>query len=174
LETTTLPHDYLLAVARAAIQKHLSNENLNAAQQQEQSKPVFVTLYARDTNRLRGCIGHLRAAEDTLEKEVQVCAIASATKDPRMSSVTLDELPMLRIEISILGDEEEVSSVDELDPTVWGITVRKERRVGVLLPDIEGIDSPQAQIQIALKKGNISPDEAFLISRFQVRKYREP
>ena len=173
MQTTTLQHDYLLVTARAALQKHLSGETLNAVQQVEQSKPLFVTLYSRDADRLRGCIGHLKATEDSLEKEVQVCAIASATKDPRMASVTLEELPKLRIEISILGAEEEVSSVDELDSAVWGITVRKDRRVGVLLPGINGVDSPQAQLQIALKKGGISPDEAFLISRFQISQFRE-
>jgi AmmeMemoRadiSam system protein A len=167
------PYSYLLPAARTAIRRHLSGEDLELSGKADKPRPVFVTLYTRDEQRLRGCIGHLKPTHSTLQQEVMVCAVAAATKDPRMSPVTLDELPRLRLEISILGPEEKVESIEDLEPNVYGIIVRKDTRLGVLLPSIDGVDTPQAQIKIALRKGKITPEEAFLTSRFRVEKTRE-
>lgn len=66
---------------------------------------------------------------------------------------------------------EPVSSLDELDPKVYGVIVSKGRRRGLLLPDLEGIESPAEQVEIARRKAGIGPDEDIQLERFEVKRH---
>jgi len=45
-------------------------------------------------------------------------------------------------------------------------------RKGLLLPDLEGVDSVEHQIDICRSKAGILPDEPVVLYRFEVKRYR--
>ncbi|HEX7294758.1 MAG TPA: AmmeMemoRadiSam system protein A, partial [Pyrinomonadaceae bacterium] len=109
--------------------------------------PCFVSLKTRDGD-LRGCIGTIEAMRPTLAEEIVANAINAATRDPRFSEVTADELPNLKYSVDVLLPAEP-AEIDDLDPRVYGVIVEdNEGRRGLLLPDIPGIDSAQQQVEI--------------------------
>ena len=132
---------------------------------------VFVTLWARGRE-LRGCIGHVSPVHDTLVEEVASCAIASATEDPRFPPVALHELALLEVEISILETPEKIRGLESLDPGVYGVIVSSGYRRGVLLPEVDGVDTAEQQVEIAKAKGGIRPGEPVALERFRVLKIR--
>ena len=136
------------------------------------SRGVFVTL-REATGELRGCIGHIEPVHDRLIDEIRDCAILAASEDPRFSPVMAAELPFLELELSILTPPERIASRTELDPRVWGVVVSSKGRRGVLLPDINGVDTVEKQLSIALKKAWISEKEEYEIDRFSVEKFVE-
>lgn len=137
------------------------------------SQGVFVTLHTRADRALRGCIGHMRAVHHRLADEIEDCAIAAAFSDPRFPPVRRDELDGLEIELSLLEPEEPVPSRSDLDPRVWGITARSGFRRGVLLPDLDGVDTVEQQLAITLRKAGIRPDEDYELTRFRVTAVHE-
>jgi AmmeMemoRadiSam system protein A len=120
---------------------------------------------------LRGCIGTIAATRPTLVEEIVRNAVATSTEDPRFEPVTADELDELDVSVDVLGPSEPVSSRAELDPSVYGVIVTSGYRRGLLLPDLGGVDSVDAQLAIACRKGGILPDEPFRIERFRVTRY---
>jgi AmmeMemoRadiSam system protein A len=134
---------------------------------------VFVTLRERD-GALRGCIGHVEPMHDTLAEEVASCAVSSALRDSRFAPVGAEELATLSIEVSVLDKPEPVETAAQLEPRTYGVIVSAGSRRGVLLPDIEGVDSVEQQLKIALHKAGIDAAEAFRVERFQVLKAEEP
>ena len=74
--------------------------------------------------------------------------------------------------MDVLGEAEPVSSAGELDPSVYGVIVEKDHRRGLLLPDLEGVDTVKMQLSIACRKAGIDPIEEYAISRFTVKRYR--
>ncbi|MFW6119638.1 MAG: AmmeMemoRadiSam system protein A [Petrotogales bacterium] len=129
----------------------------------------FVTLHRRDGS-LRGCIGTIMPAKETLAEEIRDNSIASAMKDPRFPSVRREELDELTISVDVLGEPEE-ATIYELDPKVYGVIVEKGWRKGVLLPDLEGVDTVRKQLSIVLRKAGINPEEDYKIYRFKVNRY---
>ena len=105
----------------------------------------------------------INIAEEIIEN-----AISAATEDPRFPVVSKDELKDLDISVDILGEPEPVESLDELDAEVYGVIVRSGFRRGLLLPNLEGVDSPRKQIAIALQKAGIGFHEKYQVERFQV------
>lgn len=95
---------------------------------------AFVTLHTKD-GKLRGCIGHMESKEP-LYKTVQEMAIASATADPRFSSLTINELKDVIIEISVLSPLKKVSSIDEIELGKHGVLVKRGFNSGVFLPQV--------------------------------------
>ncbi|MGL5751254.1 MAG: AMMECR1 domain-containing protein [Paraclostridium sp.] len=67
----------------------------------------------------------------------------------------------------------EVTTFDKLDVINYGVIVSSGNRRGLLLPNLEGVDTTREQVDIALQKGNISPDENYILERFKVEKFRE-
>lgn len=130
---------------------------------------VFVTLNTGGC--LRGCIGTIQSTRDTLEEEIVYNAIQAACTDPRFPPVTEEELDVLDVCVSILHDAERVASLAELDPSTYGVIVSAGGRRGLLLPDIEGIDTAEMQVSIAMQKGCIAPGEPVVLERFQVDKH---
>ncbi len=127
---------------------------------------VFVSL-KKDGN-LRGCIGTITPTTECIADEIIRMAVSAATEDPRFSPVRVEELPKLVYNVDVLMMPVPIKSIDELDVKKYGVIVRSRGRLGLLLPNLEGVDTPQQQVQIALQKGNISPDESYSMERFEV------
>lgn len=120
---------------------------------------------------LRGCVGTIMPTQDNIAEEIIANAIQAATADYRFSSLTINELPRLQYTVDILEEPELVKSKAMLDHKVFGIIVRRGYKTGLLLPDIEGVDSIDEQIEIARRKAGIAPHEEVEIYRFRVIRY---
>jgi len=131
---------------------------------------AFVTLHNLDGS-LRGCIGTFTPVRENLAYEIRDNAISAATRDPRFPPVQIEELDSIVVNVDVLSPYEVVKSIDELDPRKYGIIVQKGWRRGLLLPDIEGVDSVEEQIRIAKLKAGIYDDD-FEIYKFTVERYR--
>jgi AmmeMemoRadiSam system protein A len=121
---------------------------------------------------LRGCIGTLEPAEPDLGQEIARNACSSAFNDPRFPAVAEEELEALTCSVDVLGPCEPCELTD-LDPAVYGIVVHAGVRRGVLLPDLQGVETVSQQVRIALQKAGIRQDEPFTVERFTVTRYRE-
>lgn len=135
--------------------------------------PCFVSLKTLN-GELRGCIGTIEPAKDTLAEEIVANAISAATSDPRFDPVREEELANLRYSVDILFPAEHAEMKD-LDPANFGVIVEDESgtRRGLLLPDIPGIDDAQQQVEIAARKAGISQREPIRLFRFKVERFRE-
>jgi AmmeMemoRadiSam system protein A len=126
---------------------------------------------------LRGCIGTYLPAKKNIAQEIIANAIAAATQDPRFPSVIKEDLNKLSYTVYVLESPEPVESFKELDPKKYGIIVKAKdfpSRTGLLLPDLEGIDTIDAQIYIASQKAGIDlKKEEILIYRFEAEKYND-
>ncbi len=131
---------------------------------------AFVTL--KQGGQLRGCIGTIGPTKATLAQEIIANAIAAATEDPRFSQVESEELTQLTYSVDVLGEPEAIDSLSQLDPERFGVIVKSGRRRGLLLPNLEGVDSAQRQVAIAKSKAGIVPGEDVELFRFQVVRYR--
>lgn len=123
---------------------------------------------------LRGCIGTIEPSRPTLAEEIIVNAVHAATRDPRFIPVEEHELPSLRYSVDVLS-EPEPTEFESLDPSLYGVIVEdlSGTRRGLLLPDIEGVETSTRQVQIAARKAGIGPDEPLRLFRFQVNRFRE-
>jgi len=130
---------------------------------------VFVCLKKR--GKLRGCIGTIEPVAGNLAEEIRNNAISSATEDPRFPAVGPDELPDLEYSVDVLEEPEDVPDISHLDPGVYGVIVRSGRRSGLLLPDLEGVDTAEEQVRIASMKAGIMPGEPVRLLRFKVTRY---
>ena len=131
---------------------------------------VFVSI--KKHGDLRGCIGTFSPTQPNIAAEVIQNAISAATRDPRFPPITPEELDSLDISVDILTEPEKIASPDELDPKRYGVIVTKGWKKGLLLPDIEGVDTVEEQIYIAKRKAGISPDEEVKLQRFEVKRYK--
>jgi AmmeMemoRadiSam system protein A len=131
---------------------------------------VFVCL--KKKGNLRGCVGTFTPCAENVANEIIRNAISAATRDPRFDPVTEGELNELEYSVDVLSPPEKVSDISELDPKKYGVIVAHGSRKGLLLPDLEGVDSVEEQLRIAKMKAWINPDEKVEISRFTVTRYR--
>lgn len=131
---------------------------------------TFVSLHRQ--GQLRGCIGTFAPTQPTVAEEVIHNAIAAATGDPRFYPVQSSELADLEISVDVLSAPEPVKDESELDPHRYGVIVAAGRRRGLLLPDLEGVDSAEMQIDICRQKAGIASNEPVQLSRFTVQRYR--
>lgn len=134
------------------------------------SSGVFVTLHMY--NELRGCIGTTEGREPSLGEEIISNAISAGLRDPRFEPLTEEELPFLEYSVDILYPAEPIQSLEELDPKIYGVIVEKGHRRGLLLPDIEGVDTASDQVDIALRKAGLSKRENFNMLRFKVERHK--
>jgi hypothetical protein len=131
---------------------------------------AFVCLKAR--GQLRGCIGTTEPTRETLAVEIIENAVAAAARDPRFAPVSPDELCELAITVDVLSEPEPVADGAQLDHRRYGVIVRAGARHGVLLPDIEQIDSVEDQLATARQKAGIGHDEQVALFRFEVMRYK--
>ena len=131
----------------------------------------FVSLKTHD-GQLRGCIGTIEPAKDTLAEEIIANAINAATRDPRFSPVLAEELSQLCYSVDVLSAPEP-ATIEDLDPAVYGVIVEDESgsHRGLLLPDLEGVDSVAKQVEIAARKAGIPPQTPVKLARFRVSRF---
>jgi len=135
----------------------------------KEKKACFVSL--KKHGHLRGCIGTIEPVREMLAEEIIENSVSAGVRDPRFLPVKIDELNDLVFSVDVLSKPEKVSSKDELDPRNYGIIVKSGGRSGVLLPNLEGVDTVEKQLKITLDKAGISPDENYTIYRFKVDRY---
>ena len=131
---------------------------------------VFVSL--KMNGQLRGCIGTIFSTTGSIAREIISNAISAGVRDPRFYPVGPEELGRLEYSVDVLGQPEAVESIEDLDVKRYGVIVRSGGRSGLLLPDIEGVDTPRQQVAIALQKAGISPGEPYQLERFEVIRHR--
>ncbi len=130
----------------------------------------FVSLH-RD-GALRGCIGTILPTKECVASEIIRNAVSSCSEDPRFDPVRPEELQDLEISVDVLDPPEKVDSPESLDPKRFGVIVTSGVRRGLLLPDLEGVESVDDQLEIACRKAGIQPGERYSIERFTVTRYR--
>ena len=133
---------------------------------------AFVSL--TKNGQLRGCIGTIAPTRGSLAEEIVANAVSAGLHDPRFPPVTADELPELVYDVDVLGDPEPVEGRAGLDPRRYGVIVSApDGRRGLLLPDLDGVDTVEEQLRIAARKGSIAlAEEGVSIERFVVERHR--
>lgn len=131
---------------------------------------VFVSI--KKHGALRGCIGTILPVTESTAKEIIRNAVSAAVEDPRFSPVTKDELHELVYSVDILSEAEPIKSMDELDTSRYGVIVNSGRKRGLLLPNLDGIDLVEKQVEIAKKKAGIYDNEEFTMERFEVIRHK--
>lgn len=128
---------------------------------------VFVSL--KEEGRLRGCIGTIAPVQKNIAEEIIANAISASTKDPRFYPIQPDEIDKLVYSVDVLGTPEAITSPNELDVKRYGVIVTKGRKRGLLLPNLDGVDTVEDQIAIAKQKAGISIyDDNVQLERFEV------
>jgi len=131
---------------------------------------VFVSLHKH--GELRGCIGTIEPSQKNVAEEIIANAISSATRDPRFPPVAPSELKDLEYKVDVLTHPRPVADKSELDPKKYGVIVECGWRRGLLLPDLEGVDTVDYQIEICRRKAGIDPDEPIKLYCFEVKRYK--
>lgn len=175
---TMSPH---VRLARLSLEHYLRHQQLLSRVPPEiatalkgQQAGAFVSLHTRN-GELRGCIGTLSPCHPSLVEEILENAISAGTRDYRFRPVTLEELVGLEIKVDVLSKAESIHSSQDLDPRRYGVIVTNaEGRRGVLLPDLEGVDTAEEQIRIACRKAGIDPRSGnYYLQRFTVERFTE-
>jgi len=168
----------LPALARLTIETFITTGTVitppdNPSELLDARAACFVTIKTK-TGDLRGCIGTIDPAKDTLAEELITNAIKSATRDPRFPPVRPDELPNLKYSVDVLSASEPAQPQD-LDPNQYGVIVEAEdgMKRGLLLPHLQGVDTVAKQIEIASRKAEISPGTTVKLFRFRADRYSE-
>jgi AmmeMemoRadiSam system protein A len=149
--------------------KVLQRPDGDLAPEMKERAGVFVCLKIRGM--LRGCIGTFEPQEPDVAAEVIRNAVSASTCDPRFSCVRQDELDQIEYTIDVLTAPEQVNGPADLDPKRYGVIVQAGRRRGLLLPDLEGVDTTEEQVGIAMQKAGIAPGAQVTLFRFEVKRY---
>ena len=136
----------------------------------ENKQAVFVSIHKNGN--LRGCIGTLYPTTKCVAQEIIFNAISAATEDPRFNPITEDELDDLEINVDVLTTPEDIDDPVYLDPKKYGVIVTSGMKKGVLLPDLEGVDTIEEQIRIAKRKAGINDNEEIKLKRFEVIRHK--
>lgn len=168
----------LAKLARSAVENYVKSGTVIAVPRDlpeeflDRKAGVFVTI--EKDGELRGCIGTYLPYYENVARETIMNAIAAAGKDHRFGPVKENELPDLAFTVYVLNEPEAVGSLDELDPKKYGVIVGSESgNIGLLLPDLSGVDSVELQLSIACDKADIDPDkEKISINKFTVERYQ--
>lgn len=163
----------LVGFARGVVEAYVRDEKLPQPQGLEEFRNeqagVFVSI--KKHGQLRGCIGTIEATRDNVIEEIRENAIAAATRDLRFDPIEVDELEHLVYSVDILKPAEPITGIQELDPKRYGVIVRNGYRTGLLLPNLEGINTAAEQVAIAKRKAGIGADEPVEMERFEVVRY---
>ncbi len=166
----------LVKLAKDAVELYVRAGKILAVREEDlrpelkQRAGVFVCLKIKDM--LRGCIGTFQPAEPTVAHETVRNAISAAACDPRFPRVQAGELDSLEYTVDVLSPPEPVKDKGELDPKRYGVIVQAGGKRGLLLPDLEGVDTVDAQIRIAMQKAWIPQGTPIDLFRFEVKRYR--
>ncbi len=132
----------------------------------ERQAGAFVSI--KENGKLRGCIGTIQAVQDSIAEEIINNAISASSRDPRFLPIEFWELDKLTITVDVLGETERIDSPDKLDVQRYGVIVTKGYKRGLLLPNLEGVDTVEEQIAIAKNKAGIAEKENVELERFEV------
>ena len=128
---------------------------------------VFVSLHER--GELRGCIGTIGPMQPNVALEILRNGVLACSEDPRFPPVAAEELDWLEYSVDVLDEPESIASESELDVREYGVIVTKGWRRGLLLPNLDGIDTVAQQVSIAKRKAGIADDEPDVqLERFRV------
>ncbi len=171
---TDQPHPYI-NLAFEAVRHYLEQESHLPCPEDltgdlKEKAGTFVSI--KKGKELRGCIGTLTPNQPSLAQEIIHNAVSAATGDPRFSAVSEKELNDLTFSIDVLTPPEKIADPSELDCKRYGVVVKCGERQGVLLPDLEAIDTVERQIEVCLKKGGIGNNEKYELFRFEVKRYK--
>ncbi len=168
--------DAYVSLARASIESFVKEEKVITAEETlpkemlQEKAGAFVSIHK--DGKLRGCIGTTAPIQKNLAEEIIGNAIAASTRDPRFLPITERELDSLEIKVDVLTAPEEISSEAELDPKRYGVIVRQKDKQGLLLPDLEGVDTVELQLEIAKEKAGIEKDaKNIVLYRFEVERH---
>ncbi len=165
----------LVKLAKDAVELYIREKKTLAVRDEDltpemrERAGVFVCLKTRGM--LRGCIGTFQPAEKNVAVEVVRNAISAATCDPRFTCVEARELPDIEYSVDVLTAPEQVQGFADLDPKRYGVIVQAGNRRGLLLPDLEGVDTVEEQVGISMQKAGIRPGTPVTLSRFEVKRY---
>lgn len=168
-------HRYVV-LARKAIEEYIVRRKVLLPPEElpddmKQKAGVFVCL--KKGSDLRGCIGTFVPSSATLYEEIVNNALAAATEDPRFYPLQEADLDGLQYSVDVLSTPEPVKDLSELNPKKYGIIVIKDTRKGLLLPDLEGVDTVGDQLRITKMKAGIDPtDNSVEIFKFSVERYK--
>ena len=163
---------YIRSRKKLKVPKDIPSELKDSLPDEIFSKRAGAFVSIHKNGRLRGCIGTIAPTRDSIAEEIIQNAISASTRDPRFEPITVDELDMLEVNVDILGDPEDIESIEQLDVKKYGVIVTSGYKRGLLLPDIEGIDDPETQVSIAMNKGGIRPSEKYSLQRFEVVRHK--
>jgi len=136
---------------------------------EEERAGAFVSLHRG--GQLRGCIGTIGPTRRNLGEEIMANAIEACSRDPRFAPVRQSELADLIVKVDILHPPEPIGGMEELDPSRYGVIVENHGRRGLLLPDLEGVDTVEEQVSIAKRKAGIGEGESVKLYRFEVERH---
>ena len=131
---------------------------------------VFVSL--KIAGKLRGCIGTISAVTDSIAEEIRKNAVSACSEDPRFEPVRAEELERIQYSVDVLGKTERVDSMEQLDAKRYGVVVISGYRKGLLLPNLDGVDTVEEQIKIAKRKAGIPEGERCRMERFEVVRHQ--
>jgi AmmeMemoRadiSam system protein A len=167
----------LVELARETIETYVREGRIieppaELSPEMQQQAGTFVSLHGLG-GELRGCIGTIDPAQANVAHEIIQNAVSAATRDPRFPPVRPEELDGLDVKVDVLTPPEQVQGLDELDPKRYGVIVQSatDWRRGLLLPDLEGVDTVEYQVDIARRKAFIGPHEPVELYRFEVKRY---
>ena len=168
------PRHPLVQLAVDSVENYIRNREVisppaELTEEMKEKAGVFVCL--KKDGQLRGCIGTFQPVTDNVANEVIKNAVSAATEDPRFNCVDCGELDGIEYSVDVLTAPEPVKNIQELDPKRYGVLVVRGNRRGLLLPDLDGVDTVGEQIAIAKHKAGIDPYEPITIYRFEVKRY---
>ena len=180
--TAVMPagHPYPL-LARLTVEKYLAGADIPEDLPAEVSpdtalwsirQACFVTIKTLEGD-LRGCIGTIMPVQTDVGREIMANAVSAATRDPRFPPMRGLELDRVVFSVDVLSQPEPVQDLGELDPSVWGVIVIRDGRRGLLLPDLEGVDTVEKQLAIAARKAGLRGWDGAEIQRFSVTRHPE-
>ncbi len=164
----------LVELAKKAVEEYISRRKVIPGPEvltAEMKEKAGVFICLKKHGQLRGCIGTFMPCRENVAEEIIRNAICAATEDPRFSLVSKEELPHLTYTVDVLSSPEKIADKKDLDPGRYGVIVSRGGLKGLLLPDLEGVETAEEQIRIAKMKAGIGPDEDVDLFRFEVRRY---
>ena len=179
IDTMRNNEDIYVRIARSSIENYIkaeiriNKEDIKNDFSEEIPNELFMTkagafVSLHKDGQLRGCIGTILPCCENLAEEILHNAISAASDDPRFSPVKKEELEYLEISVDVLSAPEPIKDKNMLDVKRYGVIVTSGRKRGLLLPDLDGVDTVDAQIDIAKRKAGISDDEEISLERFEV------
>jgi len=174
LVAQAVAQDYLVSLARRSLETYVRDGKIiepgDVPPEFSRRAGAFVSIHSR--GRLRGCIGTIAPTKRNVALEVVENAISAGTRDPRFPAVSAQELGSLTYSVDVLEEPEPVDGLEDLDARVYGVIVEKGDRRGLLLPDLDGVNTPEEQVAIACQKAGLRPGEhGVRLYRFRVTRF---